>query len=268
MLGVSFAQLFKNQASAIPNFSQHEIFTVPGIYLRKVPAGVSFLQWYGVGSQGGGGGGWNFISGSGGAGGGGASFETAPVAVVPGDIVTITIPAGGLHGAGDPGHTNGQDGGSTTIEIGATTFTALGGKGGKVAAAGVGGQGGAGGQTSLGGNQGTGGLPGALAGQPGTAATLTMAAGFKESGGGGGGGGLNGGGPFLGGDGGPSALDAFGGIPTPGDTFNTGQGGLAGGQGSIFSWGPTPQAPLAGSGGRTGNNGVQGAPGSAGVELS
>src|ERR1035437_2100185 len=98
--------------------------------LWTVPSGVTSMSAY-LWGGGGGGGGNNNVGCSqaqwanGGGGGGGACSVNNSIAVVAGDVYTITIGAGGSGGSGDGG-----TGGSSTITGTAGTFNADGGVGG------------------------------------------------------------------------------------------------------------------------------------------
>lgn len=112
-------------------------FTASGSF--TVPAGVT--QIFASGCAAGGGGAASSGSGSsytGGGGGAGQSVIRKPIAVTPGQVVTITIGAAGAGGAA--GANNGVDGGNTVV--GSITLT--GGGGGKTLASGpgIGGKGG------------------------------------------------------------------------------------------------------------------------------
>lgn len=90
-----------------------------------VPAGIYRLSEVLI--VGGGGGGGSGASGSAGAGGAGGQVKyLRNVPVVPGDTITVTIGAGGSGGNGTS--VLGTDGGSTTMTIGSTAYTATGGK--------------------------------------------------------------------------------------------------------------------------------------------
>ncbi len=269
MLGAAFQVYFRSAVSGIPLLSQHEVFTVAGVYQRVIPPGATFLQFQACGATGGGGGGRHPVSGGGGAGGGaGASLLSNAIPVTPGWIIDITIGAGGTQGAAAGG--NAGNGAATSVTVNGTTYTALGGFGGLGGSPGVGGTGGEGGRTYGGGQSGIGGTPGAGVGGN---ATTTMVAGYLESGGGGGGGGPNNNGSTPGGKGGNAALIAFGGVVCPGlDPATLGPGfqggGGPGGPGSVFSWGPPAPTTLAGVGGGGISHGAPGPDGSAAFEIT
>lgn len=112
----------------------------PGTYSWTVPADVTKI--YGIVTSAGGGGGGQKGDGIASGGGGGGRAEGAK-AVTPGQIITITVGAGGAPGAGstttaDP--TNGGAGGSSSI---GSLMSATGGGGGLAAASGIQGSSGA-----------------------------------------------------------------------------------------------------------------------------
>lgn len=120
-------------------------FTAPGTFKWKAPDDVRVIELDLFG--GGGGGGSSNGSGTGGGGGGGGAHCYAQVAVTPGVSYDITIGAGGA--GGDSGSSGvGTGGASTTITIGATTYTAGGGTAGTRGSSG--GAGGAGGTATNG----------------------------------------------------------------------------------------------------------------------
>ena len=119
----------------IPDSSSIEFLT-SGFF--TVPPGVTELEVFGCGG-GGGGGGAGSSSGAtrscsaGGAGGNGASIFSGVINVVPGDVLTISIPSGG--GGGAPGGvggagSTGSKGGSATISGTGVLLTIEGGFGG------------------------------------------------------------------------------------------------------------------------------------------
>lgn len=90
-----------------------------------VPTGCASMSAFLVGGGGGGGGygGWWGAS-NGGSGSGGGTNTINDIAVTPGTTVTITIGAGGARGARGG---NGSAGGTTSITLNGTTYSALGG---------------------------------------------------------------------------------------------------------------------------------------------
>lgn len=98
-----------------------------GTYSWTVPAGVTrlYVEAWGAGGGGGFGASPNPHGGGGGAGGGSIKVWT----VTPGQTVTIVVGAKGAGGVG-PANANGGDGGLSTVTIGGTTITGLGGFGG------------------------------------------------------------------------------------------------------------------------------------------
>ena len=103
---------------------QTTLLETVGSWKWTCPPGVSYIELELIG--GGGGGAGSSGSGSGGGGGGGGAYLYANVAVTPGTNYALTIGAGG---AGTTSSTAGT-GGSSTMVIGATTYTAGGGSGG------------------------------------------------------------------------------------------------------------------------------------------
>jgi hypothetical protein len=99
-------------------FGIKETFLTSGSFV--VPAGITGGLFEGCGGGGGGGGGagWTNADSPGGAGGGGAPRAEKVLTLTPGDIITITVGAGGTGGAGgaaaNPGN-NGTIGGDTII---------------------------------------------------------------------------------------------------------------------------------------------------------
>jgi hypothetical protein len=113
LLSVMGPKAFARVSSTILSFASSTSWTVPaGVYTIKRAA-----AWGGGGSFGAGGGGS--------AGGAGGYAETVNMAVTPGQVITVTIGAGGTAGAGTP--TNGGTGGTTTF---GGLCTATGGAGG------------------------------------------------------------------------------------------------------------------------------------------
>lgn len=103
-------------AGAIP-FGTKEIFDVTGTF--TVPSGITSGLFIGCGGGGGGAGGFGVDADApGGGGGGGAQRGTLQLTLTPGDVITVTIAAGGTGGAGGvPAFygTNGVVGGDTII---------------------------------------------------------------------------------------------------------------------------------------------------------
>jgi hypothetical protein len=106
-------------------------FLTAGIHSFTVPDGVYSLTMQASGAGGGAGGGdvGGDSNNTGGGGGGGSNLISATIDVIPGDVITINIPAGG---AGAPGGGTGANGGTTTItRNGVVVLSAAGGTGGK-----------------------------------------------------------------------------------------------------------------------------------------
>jgi len=133
----------------LQGFAQDVVLTNPASPWT-VPAGVTSIKVEVWGGGGAGGGSWG-SQGNGGGGGGGA-YHYNTLAVLPGQIYTITIGAGGSGG----GNADGGNGNPTTVTGLGGSVTANGGSGGKTGtyANGVGGSGGTGG-TFNGGTGGT-----------------------------------------------------------------------------------------------------------------
>lgn len=110
--------------SALPFAQQY--FTATGTF--TVPAGVYRLRIHAWGA---GGGGTGDVGGGGGGSGGSGAYCTKLVEVEPGDVVTITIGAGGAAEVGTGG--SASNGGSTTVVVGASTSVAGGGFGSSAA---------------------------------------------------------------------------------------------------------------------------------------
>lgn len=220
-----------------------------------VPAGVTLLEVIAVGGGGQGGGGSTSSTGSvqaGSSGGGAGGYTRSIKTVAPGDVIAVTIGAGGSAAgggaaAGGNAGTQGSNGGTTSVTNGSWTASAAGGQGGFGATAnantapGGGVYGGAAWAAGVGGL--TNGTPGCGA-QGGTSSAQRPAgAPIGASGGGGGGGGCssttNGG--LGGGAGTASAAGAGAGQGGSGTTAgtggaaaaaNTGAGGGGGGAGT------------------------------------
>ena len=170
-------------------------FTSSGTW--QVPGGVNVIWATGTAAGGGGGGAFKYGEDyyGGGGGGSGSACINAPLTVVPGETLTITIGSGGLGGrgnsSGDYNATAGGDGGNTIISgsVSGTLLTLFGGKGGYSRR--LGGYGGPGG--------GPGGGPSVVSGNPGNPGGNGSYFLTGASGGGGSGGGDSGrGGFFLG----------------------------------------------------------------------
>jgi hypothetical protein len=121
--------------------NRKSVFTANGTF--TVPSAVTTIWVSGWGGGGGGGGG-NALSTSAQGGGGGGAYpgEIAiknPIAVTPGEVLTITVGAGGAGGAGTSSLANagnGTAGGSSIVSSGNTNLLALaGGSGGSGATA-------------------------------------------------------------------------------------------------------------------------------------
>lgn len=114
-----------------------------GIYQYTVPAGVNFLEMRVKGGGAGGGGGGSSAAAAaqiGACGGAMGSYVQAIRSCIPGEIVTVTVGAGGAAGtggaAGGNNGTNGGVGGNTTVAIPSSgTVTALGATNGRASAA-------------------------------------------------------------------------------------------------------------------------------------
>jgi len=204
-------------------------FTTSGTWV--VPDGVQMIWVTGTAAGGGGGGGYG---GGGGGGGSGSACEYAPIRVVPGETLTVTIGTGGA--GGGPGGAGGA-GGNTIISgnVSGTLLTLFGGYGG-----------GGGRSGPVGGTGGAGGGPGGGAG-----------------GGGGGGGGLvlimsESAIPAL-------TIQAKGG--KGGNGYGDGTGGGGGGGGLILIIAPGDSSIKDVSGGAGGTGSANGASGEAGLAL-
>lgn len=203
-----------------------------------VPTGVNQVLVYGVGGGGGGGAGCGSagaISRGGGGGGGGALSYLLPVAVTPGDVISVVIAAGGAGGTGTVTNGNGGSTGGNSSFGSITFYGAPGGSGG--------------GPNGGGGGGATGGLSAEgiihIAGGGGASTAVTGASGgrsvnFAGAVGGGGSGGISAGG----GGGGGSSSNAAGGVG--GNAGNSGGSLAAGAVGSLGSGG--------GGGGASGNS--------------
>lgn len=105
----------RDEFDAAIHATRQQRFTSSGNFV--VPAGVTtiFVSGCAGGSGGGGAGGPISAAGTAGGGGGGGAGQSiirVPFAVTPGQVIPITIPAGGTGGAGGPPGNNGADGGS------------------------------------------------------------------------------------------------------------------------------------------------------------
>ena len=115
-------------------------YTVPGTYSYTVPADVTSIR---VRLVGGGGGSSSYNAGcnygasnSGGGGGGSGGYQQTTIPVTPGDVITVTVGAGGVRG-GEASvcyyGTNAGSGGNTSIQSGIIgTLVATGGSGATV----------------------------------------------------------------------------------------------------------------------------------------
>ncbi len=212
-----------------------ETFTSPGSTTFTVPDGVTQItvQVWGAGGAGGAGTQQGQTRRSGGGGGGGA-YQFQTYAVTPGQVINITIGAGGS--------TSAAAGGNSQISFGATTLIANGGTGGSNATGGGGGSNGAGGAGGTGGtyNGGSGASGVADNGGGGGGSAGTGANGNNGSGISGGtavtGGGAGGNGASIdGGNGNPGGVPGGGG----GGGRGNGSAGGAGGNGQVIvSWSP------------------------------
>lgn len=243
------------------------LFTSPGSYLWRVPAGVTSIQAICVGGGGGGGGTINNDHSAGGGGGGACRWRNN-ISVTPGQHLRVVVGAGGSAGASSTTAANrhGGDGGQSKIETldSSTLYLAAnGGGGGRGANSGTGSGEGAGGvgPTQFNGD-GTGGLDqgggdGGNGGAP------------QNNSGGGGGGGA--GGYLTGKNGGNGATSnnntggtgGLGGGGGGGGTSNTAAGG-GGGVGLYGSTGSSADNGAAGGSGSGGGGGSDGANGSNG----
>jgi len=94
-----------------------------------VPRGVTAVNVSTIGGGGGGGGAVFSGDGHGAGNGGSGGYILQTIAVTPGEILTITVGAGGIHGTSSG---TGGTGGTSTVSRGTTTlFSATGGAGGK-----------------------------------------------------------------------------------------------------------------------------------------
>ncbi len=219
--------------SALATPSLNTFITVAS-YTFVVPAGVTRMLVYGSGGGGGGGGGGGSGAGGGGGGGGnGAVPRDYPIAVIPGETLTVAIGGGGAGGAGSVGGTGttGTAGTSSTV-TGSTSGLiltikgGLGGLGGTLAGAiGLGATPSVGGNWSYGGNGAENGS--GVDGLSGDASTWAGSAvgGATGAGGGGGGGGSSLG---IGGAGGSGGNGAGGNNGSGGSTQGGGGGGGGG----------------------------------------
>jgi type II secretory pathway pseudopilin PulG len=247
------------------------VFDRPGTYTWVVPPGVERIWVTGTGAGGGGGGGAGGSNDAGGGGGGsGAACIEAPLRVVPGETLTITVGVGGAGGAGGGvGGAGGAGGaGGNTVISGSISGTLLilyGGSGGYGGVVGVGGAGGAGGGAGggVGGAGGAGGGGGGGVGGAGGVGSFCLGG---AGGGGGGGyfgvGGAGGGfyGRFVGGAGGVGSGGGGGGGSSYFGRGGNG-GGSAGGAGGSYGAGG------GGGGGYSGGGGGGGVGGSGYVEI-
>ena len=217
--------------------AQAQSYPANGTYSWTCPPGVTSISVVATGA-GGGAGGASSAQYPGGGGGGGESAGNTALTVVPGDVYTIVVGAGG---AGGGSNANGVAGGNTTFALGGTTLiTANGGAGGVKGGSASGGAG----------------------GSPGSGSTNPWhwPGGYGGGGGGhrqcGGGGGSSAGLSAAGNNGGVGGLGSGLGGAAP-------YGGCPGGNGDN---GSGPQCPRGaagggGGGGSTINGGAPGAPG-------
>lgn len=127
-----------------PSLGGKQVYDIAGVYSYVVPAGVTALTSKVWGPGGGGG-----VAGGAGLGGGGG-FAQAQLTVVPGEVLTIRVGAGGLHGV--PTSRNAAAGQICGVFRGATLMSStplvIGGSGGGAGGSAFGGaNGGAGGGT-------------------------------------------------------------------------------------------------------------------------
>ncbi len=221
---------------ALPVFGQsQQAFTSPGSTTFTVPDGVKEItvQVWGGGGAGGSGTqqGQNIRSGGGG---GGGAYQLRTYAVTPGQVINLTVGAGGA--------TSAASGGNSQISFAATTLIANGGAGGANAtgggqgASGAGGAGGTGG--TFNGGAGAGGVAGNGGGGGGSAGTAAngnngsgITGGAAVTGGGAGGNGTS----TNGGNGNPGGVPGGG---AGGGRGTNGVGGVGGNGQVIFSWSP------------------------------
>lgn len=264
-----------------------QLFTTTGTNTFTVPADVYFISAVCIGGGGGGGDGTSTTPTNGGGGGGLAWISNLPV--TPGEVLTVTVGAGGLGGAATGtaglsriargatnlvtanGGTNATNATNATATAGGTfTFDAS-----VIGSAGIGtggGVGGTGGNSTGTGNY-SGGGGGAAGysgngGAGGNGVTASAADGASGSGGGGGGGEASDGtSNSSAGGGGGTNVDGEGpdGTGGTGNTFSAGSGGSGGDTGQPGGTGGTAAGGLYGAGGggsRGGGipgNGAQGA---------
>ncbi|WP_260448377.1 phage tail protein [Burkholderia cenocepacia] len=181
---VAFQVAAATSGNQAPRLSQvvgmRQAFTSSGSF--TVPIGITTI-WVSGCSAGGGGGaggataGHSTLVGGGGGGGGGAgqSLQPTPYAVTPGQVIAITIGAGGIGasapGSGDNAGGNGTSGGTTIVGSLVSLSGAGGGFGGGAAAANQLGSGGAGGNGGVGFPGGSGGLDSNYTGNGGAGAS-------------------------------------------------------------------------------------------------
>jgi hypothetical protein len=124
--GSVFHILSMGASDALPTSTV--IFTTPGTSNFTVPSGIYRLRVEVLGAGGGGGGGSSSSSGFGGSGGGAGGFAQKLCAVTPGQVIAVTVGAGGV--AGISPSTGGGAGGSSSF---GSFCSATGGQGGVTA---------------------------------------------------------------------------------------------------------------------------------------
>lgn len=166
-LSAVYLSILRADHSAVPgNISRKSTITASGSYI--VPLGVNtiYLSMCGGGGGGGGSGAGKSTSSSssngtqgGGGGGAGAFILNKPVAVTPGQTLTVAIGAAGALGAGGvvtagspAAGTNGSSGGATSVTGTGVSESCVGGTGGGGSALGI--DGAAGGSLNVGGDYG------------------------------------------------------------------------------------------------------------------
>lgn len=153
----------------LPNvsFASSQFYGAPGTYYFTVPSGVTSMSASVIGAGGGGGGSDGYGDNHAGGGGGSGGYWSGSFAVSAGQVITVTVGAGGAPAdwtfngnyiclpGGTTSNKNGASGGNTTISDSAGTIMVTGGQG-------------AGGNTSdnCDGYSGAGGTPGGVAGGP------------------------------------------------------------------------------------------------------
>lgn len=216
--------------------AQSVIFSTPGTTTWTVPAGVNLISVEAWGAGGGGSKGFSSLKGTGGGGGG---FASGSLAVHPGDIISVTVGAGG---AGATVAGNGSNGGNSIVTFSSNTLIAFGGGGAKSDNV----------PSGTGGTGGNGSLAGAWTFTSsycgGFGANLTAPTASTPGGGAGGGAGQNGNGKNAGNA--TSNCSTAGGGPSGGSA--TGSGGAGGAGGTINSNGVSGSTYGGGGGGNAG----------------